>query len=286
MDVVIITGLSGAGKTSAVNALEDIGFFCVDNLPPSLMPRFAEMAIQINKYSNIAFVVDVRTGEFFSGFFDAVEDLKKLRVNVRILFLDASDAVLEKRYSATRRKHPLMTNETSDLLEAIRDERAMLRPILGMSDYRIDTSLLSVAQTKEQVVSLFLSDKHDSLYIRCMSFGYKFGVPTESDLVLDVRCLPNPFYVDALKDKTGLNKEVCDYVFASPNTHMLTEKFYSLVDFLLPLYKAEGKSQLVIAIGCTGGRHRSVAVAEDLCAHIKTLDFKCKTVHRDINKTV
>ncbi|MEA4911630.1 MAG: RNase adapter RapZ [Oscillospiraceae bacterium] len=286
MDVVIVTGLSGAGKTSAVNALEDIGFFCVDNLPPSLMPRFAEMAMQINKYSNIAFVVDVRTGEFFSGFFDAVDELKKRKVNVRILFLDASDAALEKRYSATRRKHPLLTGETGDLSEAIRDERAMLRPILELSDYRIDTSLLSVAQTKDQVISLFLADKNDSLYIRCMSFGYKFGVPTEADLMLDVRCLPNPFYVDTLKEKTGLDAAVRDYVFAAPETLTLRDKFCSLVDFLLPLYKAEGKSQLVIAIGCTGGRHRSVCIAEDLCAHIKTLDFRCKTVHRDIGKTV
>ncbi len=286
MDVVIVTGLSGAGKTGAINALEDIGFFCVDNLPPTLMPRFAEMAIQINKYSNIAFVVDVRTGEFFGGFFDAVEELKKLRVNVKILFLDASDEVLEKRYSETRRKHPLVTAEMNGLLEAIRDERAMLRPLLELADYRIDTSLMSVAQTKEQVVSLFLSDKNDSLYIRCMSFGYKFGVPTEADLVLDVRCLPNPFYVDTLRDKTGLDKDVFDYVFAARDTKLLTEKFYALVDFLLPLYKAEGKSQLVIAIGCTGGRHRSVAIAQGLCAHIKTLDFKCKTVHRDMFKTV
>ncbi len=286
MDVVIVTGLSGAGKTQAVNALEDIGYFCVDNMPPSLIPRFVEMAIQINKYSTLAVVTDVRTGEFFSGFFDAIEDLKKLNVNCKILFLDASDETLEKRYRETRRKHPLATSSTDDLLEAIRDERKMLQPIFELADYHIVTTHISTAQMKEQIVSLFLADKNDALYIRCMSFGFKYGVPTEADLMLDVRCLPNPFYIDELKEKTGLDKDVFDYVFSFESTKTLMEKFYSMVEYLLPLYKAEGKSQLVIAIGCTGGKHRSVAIAEDLKRFITALDFKCKTVHRDISKKI
>ncbi len=286
MDVVIVTGLSGAGKTQAINALEDIGYFCVDNMPPSLIPRFVEMAIQINKYSTLAVVTDVRTGEFFSGFYDAVEDLKKLDVNVKILFLDASDEVLEKRYRETRRKHPLATSDNYNMLEAIQDERRMLQPIFELADYHIVTTHISTGQMKEQIVSLFLADKNDSLYIRCMSFGYKYGVPTEADLMLDVRCLPNPFYIDELKEKTGLDKPVSDYVFSFDSTHELMGRFYNLVEYLLPLYQKEGKSQLVIAIGCTGGKHRSVAIAEDLTAFIKGLDYKCKPVHRDISKKI
>lgn len=286
MDVVIVTGLSGAGKTQAINALEDIGYFCVDNMPPSLIPRFVEMAIQINKYTTLAVVTDVRTGEFFSGFYDAIDDLRKLDVNVKILFLDASDAVLEKRYRETRRKHPLASSENYNMLEAIEDERRMLQPIFEMADYHVVTTHISTAQMKEQIVSLFLADKNDSLYIRCMSFGFKYGVPTEADLMLDVRCLPNPFYIEELKEKTGLDKPVCDYVFSFDTTNELVSRFYNLIEYLLPLYQKEGKSQLVIAIGCTGGKHRSVAIAEDLTEFIKRHDFKCKSVHRDINKKI
>lgn len=286
MDVVIVTGLSGAGKTQAINALEDIGYFCVDNMPPSLIPRFVEMAIQINKYSTLAVVTDVRTGEFFSGFFDAIEDLRKLEVNVKILFLDASDEVLEKRYRETRRKHPLATSDNYNMLEAIQDERRMLQPIFELADYRVVTTHISAGQMKEQIVSLFLADKNDSLYIRCMSFGYKYGVPTEADLMLDVRCLPNPFYIEELKEKTGLDKPVTDYVFSFDSTNELVKRFYSLIEYLLPLYQKEGKSQLVIGIGCTGGKHRSVAIAENLTTYIKGLDYKCKSIHRDINKKI
>ncbi len=286
MEVLIITGLSGAGKTQAINALEDIGFFCIDNMPPSLIPRFAEMSVQLNKYNNVAIVTDVRTGEFFNGFFDALEELKRIKVPCKVLFLEADDDVLEKRYRATRRKHPLATSNNTSLKEAIADERKMLKPVYDIADYHINSTYLSVAQMKEEMLSLFMNEPNTSIKIRSMSFGFKYGVPTEADLMLDVRCLPNPFYVEELRDKTGLNTEVSDYVFKCADTNTLLEKFYALVDFLLPLYKAEGKSQLIIAIGCTGGKHRSVAIAEDLSRHIGALGFQCGTIHRDINKLI
>ncbi len=284
MEVVIITGLSGAGKTQAANALEDIGFFCIDNMPPSLIPRFAEMAGQINKYNNVAIVTDVRTGEFFSGFFDALEELKKINVRCKVLFLDADDDVLEKRYRATRRKHPLSTGEKSSLASDIADERRLLAPLRDIADYRIDTSYLTIAQLKEQIISRFLGNANSSMLVRCLSFGFKYGVPTEADLMLDVRCLPNPFYVDELKDKNGTDAEVRDYVYSDGHADEVMNRFYSLIDYLLPLYKEEGKSQLIIAVGCTGGKHRSVALAEDLSRHITDNNFNCKTIHRDVNK--
>ncbi|MEG1418335.1 MAG: RNase adapter RapZ [Oscillospiraceae bacterium] len=284
MEVVIITGLSGAGKSQAANALEDIGYFCIDNMPPTLIPRFAEMSLQINKYNNVAIVTDVRTGEFFSGFFDAVDELRKIHVKCKILFLDADDDVLERRYRATRRKHPLATSDKTSLAQAIADERVMLRPVSDISDYRIDTSLLSMPQLKEQILSIFMSNSNNSMLVRCLSFGYKYGVPTESDLMLDVRCLPNPFYVDELKEKNGMDSAVHDYVYSNGEAAELIQRFFNLIDYLLPLYKEEGKSQLVIGIGCTGDKHRSVAIAEDLSAHISRLGFDCRTIHRDVNK--
>ncbi len=286
MEVVIITGLSGAGKSQAANALEDIGYFCIDNMPPSLIPRFAEMSLQLNKYSNVAIVTDVRTGEFFKGFFDAMDELKRIEVTCRILFLDASNDSLERRYRETRRKHPLAVRDDISLATAISDERMMLKPVYELANYRIDTTYLSVAELKDRIVSLFLKDSNTSMLVRCMSFGFKYGVPTEADLMLDVRCLPNPFYVEELKEKTGLNSEVRDYVFGFDSTKELIHRFYAMIDFLLPLYKKEGKSQLIIAIGCTGGKHRSVSIAEDLCAHIKEQEFGCAAIHRDINKLV
>ncbi len=284
MEIIIITGLSGAGKSQAANALEDIGFFCIDNMPPSLIPRFAEMSLQLNRYNNVAIVTDVRTGEYFKGFFDAMDELKRIEVDCKILFLDASDECIERRYRATRRKHPLASGGNISISDAIQDERMMLKPVYELANYRIDTTYLSVAELKDRIVSLFLKNQNFSMLVRCMSFGYKYGVPTEADLMLDVRCLPNPFYVDELKEKTGLNPEVRDYVFSFDNTRELVRRFYDMIDFLLPLYKKEGKSQLIIGIGCTGGKHRSVSIAEDLCDHILKLNYSCGVIHRDINK--
>lgn len=284
MDVTIITGLSGAGKSVAVNALEDVGFYCIDNIPPSLIPTFVELAKQVKSMQRVALVTDVRTGDLFSGLFDSFKTLRESGVNYKLLFLDSSDEVLARRFSESRRKHPLVTAADSSTLNAIRDERALLRPLREIADYYIDTSLLSAAQLGERVLSLFMESGEQSLLITCMSFGFRYGLPNESDIVLDVRCLPNPFYEPALKDKTGLDAEVADYVTHSADTAGLVQRFFSLVDFLLPCYIKEGKRQLVISLGCTGGRHRSVALAELLNEHIAQKGYDVRAIHRDIQR--
>jgi Predicted P-loop-containing kinase len=285
MNIIIVTGLSGAGKSQAANALEDIGYFCIDNMPPSLIPKFAEMSMQLNRDGNVAIVTDVRTGDMFGGFFDALEELRSINAQYKILFLDANDDVLVKRYSESRRKHPLSTDNVG-IAEAIRDERVMLKPVFELADYHVDTTYISNQQLRDRIVSLFLSDRNASMKVRCISFGFKYGLPNESDLVYDVRFLPNPFYIDELKNKTGLDSEVFDYVMEQDAAKQYITKLCDLTDFLLPQYRSEGKSQLVISIGCTGGKHRSVAIAEELARHITENGFKCKAIHRDINKLV
>ncbi len=285
MDLIIVTGLSGAGKSQVMNALEDIGYFCIDNLPPSLIPRFAEMSMQLNSNGDIAIVTDVRTGDMFNGFLGALNDLQAMEISYKILFLDCSDEVLINRYRESRRKHPLANNENS-LIDAVRDERAMLKAVLEVSDYRVDTTYLSIQQLKDTVLSIFMTDSKTSMRVRCLSFGFKHGIPQEADLVLDVRFLPNPFYIESMKNKTGLDSEVSEYVLGSPETKELLARFIHLIEFLVPRYKTEGKSQLVIAIGCTGGKHRSVTLAEYLSNIISEMGYRCKAIHRDINKTV
>ena len=284
MELVIVTGISGGGKSQTANVLEDIGYFCIDNMPPSLILPFIDMASKLEQYSHIAIVTDVRAGEPFTGFFDAVEEIVARGISCRVLYLEASDATLENRYRASRRRHPLQTRDRITLRQAVADERALLEPIRAMADYKLDTTHLTLAQHRDAIVSMFLQDAKVSMTVRCVSFGFKYGIPTEADLVLDVRCLPNPFYVDELKEHTGLEAPVRDFVFDSPDTEGLRERFYALVDYLLPLYLKEGKSQLVVAVGCTGGRHRSVAIAEDLCRHIEGLGYDCTAIHRDMAK--
>ena len=283
MEILIVTGLSGAGKSQAANALEDIGYFCIDNMPPSLIPQFAEMYRELKKNSKVAVVTDVRTGDMFGGFFDALKELEAIKVRYKILFLDAGDDALVKRFSESRRKHPL-TSENVGIIDAIRDERAMLKPLLELADYRIDTTYISSQQLKDRIISMFLTDSNMSMRVRCISFGYKHGIPNDCDLVLDVRFLPNPFYVDELKAKTGLDSDVINYVMSNEITVEMLDRFYNMIDFLLPFYRAEGKSQLIIGIGCTGGKHRSVAIAEHVSGHILERGYNCKAIHRDISK--
>lgn len=285
MEIIIVTGLSGAGKTQAANALEDMGHFCIDNLPPSLIPKFAEMSAELKPQGEVAIVTDVRTGDLFGGFFDALEELRKLNIGYKILFLDASNEVLIKRFSESRRKHPLATGNIGTP-EAIRDERAMLKPVQELADYHIDTSYISNQQLREHMVSIFSDSVNAAIQVRCISFGYKYGLPGDADLVFDVRFLPNPFYVPDLKDKTGLDKAVSNFVFKSEQTTVFWEKLCEMIDFLMPCYRAEGKSQLVVGVGCTGGKHRSVAIAERLAAYISELGFECRAIHRDMNKLV
>ena len=285
MEFVIVTGLSGAGKTRAMHAMEDIGFFCVDNLPPALIPVFYDLCVQSEGSRNRAAVVtDTRGGELFKSFFTAMESLKRDKKPYKILFLDSSDSVLVNRFQETRRKHPLSDDLNGSLEQAVKLEREMLKPMRESSDYVIDTSLVSPAQLRSRIAQLFLNSAEDSLAVHCISFGFKYGVPMESDLVFDVRCLPNPFYDENLRPLTGLDAPVRDYVMEKEETKGFVARFTDMVDYLLPLYAKEGKSQLVIAVGCTGGHHRSVALAQYMCDHLTEQGVKASVTHRDMQK--
>lgn len=252
MQFVIITGMSGSGKSSAVNVLEDIGYYCVDNMPPELIPKFANICSQSDgKIDKVAFVVDIRGGDLFLKLQDTVKQLQGEGVSLKILFLDSSDDVIVRRYKETRRKHPLDEVSYGNIRKAIETEREILRPIKAQADFYIDTSRSSTAQFKERLYSIFLGN-NEFMHIDVQSFGFKFGAMSEGDLVFDVRCLPNPFYVPELKNKTGLDKDVYDYVLSFDEAKVLLGKLTDLIDYLIPLYEKEGKSQLVIAFGCTG----------------------------------
>ena len=282
MAFIVITGVSGAGKTRAINALEDIGFYCVDNMPPSLIPKFAELCTQTEKkISNIAIVTDVRGGLLFNKLFESLDELKKQGGEYKILFLDCDDQALIRRFKETRRIHPLSQDGTS-ISDAIKMERAVLKPAREMADYVIDTTNLSPAQLKQRITVLFQGNNKAGIIVNCMSFGFKYGVPTEADLVFDVRCLPNPFYVDELKHLTGLDEPVRRYVLMAQETQGLIKRLFELIDYLYPLYCKEGKSQLVIAVGCTGGKHRSVVLTEALYRHFTENGIRATVNHRDI----
>ena len=270
MQFVIITGMSGSGKSSAVNVLEDIGYYCADNMPPELIPKFANICSQSDgKIDKVAFVVDIRGGDLFLKLQDTVKQLQGEGVSLKILFLDSSDDVIVRRYKETRRK-------------AIETDREILRPIKAQADFYIDTSRSSTAQFKERLYSIFLGN-NEFMHIDVQSFGFKFGAMSEGDLVFDVRCLPNPFYVPELKNKTGLDKDVYDYVLSFDEAKVLLGKLTDLIDYLIPLYEKEGKSQLVIAFGCTGGKHRSVTFAEAVAEHLRKQGHRIRITHRDIN---
>ena len=285
MEFVVVTGLSGAGKTQAMHAMEDIGFFCVDNLPPALIPVFYDLCVKSEDImGRVAVVTDTRGGELFKSFFTAMEALKHDKKPYKILFLDASDNVLVRRFKETRRKHPLSDDLNGSLEQAVKLEREMLKPMRESSDYVIDTSLVSPAQLRSRIAQLFLNSAEDSLAVHCISFGFKYGVPMESDLVYDVRCLPNPFYDEKLRPLTGLDAPVRDYVMEKEETKGFVARFTDMVDYLLPLYAKEGKSQLVIAVGCTGGPHRSVALAQYMHDHLVQKGVRASVTHRDMQK--
>ncbi len=285
MEFLIVTGLSGAGKSRAVDALEDIGFYCVDNIPPKLIPTFYDLCAKAgDTFSRVAVVTDIRGGDMFSSLFETLDDLKNEDKHYRILFLDANDYVLINRFKETRRKHPLAENNLGSLEQAVKLEREILRPVREKADYIIDTSFLSPAQLKERISNLFLGDSSQALMVHCVSFGFNYGIPTEADLVFDVRCLPNPFYIEELKHLTGLDEPVYSYVMKWEQTKGVVQRLISLIDYMLPLYCDEGKSQLVIAIGCTGGKHRSVALAQLLYDHLLENGHRTSVNHRDIQK--
>lgn len=285
MEFLIVTGLSGAGKSRAMISLEDIGFYCVDNIPPQLIATFYDLCLQNKDPMNkVAVVTDIRGGGMFGRLFEALDVLRAENKPYKILFLDAEDEVLVRRFKETRRKHPLAENYYGSVEQAVKLERTVLKPVLEKADYVIDTSLILPAQLKKRIAALFLEDTSSALSINCMSFGFKYGTPSEADLVFDVRCLPNPYYVENLRELTGLDEPVRSYVMKWDQTKGFVEKFFVLVDYMLPLYCNEGKSQLVIALGCTGGKHRSVAIAQLLYDHLLEKGMRVSVHHRDVQK--
>ncbi|MED4988744.1 RNase adapter RapZ [Parageobacillus toebii] len=283
IQMVIITGMSGAGKTVAMHSFEDLGFFCVDNLPPTLLPKFLELMKESgNKMNKVALVMDLRSRDFFDSLFTALDELTEQSwVTPQILFLDAKDSTLVARYKETRRTHPLAPNGLP--LEGIRLERKLLEELKGRAQIIYDTSDLKPRELREKILQQFSSHTQQTFTVNVMSFGFKYGIPIDADLVFDVRFLPNPHYIDHMRPKTGLDEEVSSYVLKWSETQKFLEKLIDLLAFMLPHYKREGKSQLVIAIGCTGGQHRSVAIAEYIARYFSK-DYKTHVSHRDMER--
>ena len=286
MEFIIISGLSGAGKSTAASFMEDMGFFCVDNLPAPLIPKFAELGMAgTGEYDRVVLVTDVRSGTNFSALFQSLEALKGMKCPYRILYMDASDDVIIKRYKETRRSHPL-AEECDSLEGAIALERRMLAPLRERAEFVVDTSDLSTAKLRGELLRLFgRGSQEGAMTVSVTSFGFKHGLPREADLVFDVRFLPNPYYVQELRPRTGLDDGVRDYVFSGGAAGEFLEKLQDLVGFLLPKYVEEGKTALVVAVGCTGGHHRSVAIAHALAASIRGRGYPVTESHRDLGRT-
>ena len=286
MEFIIISGLSGAGKSKAASFMEDMGFFCVDNLPAPLIPKFAELGMAgTGEYDRVVLVTDVRSGTNFSALFQSLEALKGMKCPYRILYMDASDDVIIKRYKETRRSHPL-AEECDSLERAIALERRMLAPLRERAEFVVDTSDLSTAKLRGELLRLFgRGSQEGAMTVSVTSFGFKHGLPREADLVFDVRFLPNPYYVQELRPRTGLDDGVRDYVFSGGAAGEFLEKLQDLVGFLLPKYVEEGKTALVVAVGCTGGHHRSVAIAHALAAYIRGRGYPVTESHRDLGRT-
>lgn len=284
MEFLILTGLSGAGKSKAVEMLEDIDFVCIDNMPPELLPAFGKLVCKSPTESKFAVVIDARAGAGLQKFSGALDELEEMEVPYQLLFIDCEDSVLINRFKETRRRHPLAHKYNQSMDQAISAERNMIAPFKQRADFTIDTTHMSTKQLKDRIAGLFLESGEKTLRVQCMSFGFKYGLPADADLIFDVRCLPNPFYVPELKHKTGLDNAVSSYVMEFDQSKEFLKKLIDLMDFTLPLYREEGKSELVIAFGCTGGKHRSVTFAEAMSRHLRENGVHCNTIHRDIQK--
>ena len=284
MEFTIITGLSGAGKTEAVRCFEDMGYFCIDNLPPTLILKMAELcSLPGSKIKKVALVSDVRGGEFFDALSEALRELKKKNINRQILFLEASDETLVKRFKETRRRHPLARG--GQIIEGIRKERELLGQLRGQADMIIDTSGSAAYELRDKIRTSFLGpQKRKGILITVVSFGYKYGVPMDADLVLDVRFLPNPNYIPDLQPLSGEDKKVKDFVLMREETKEFLQKYLDLLAFLLPHYVSEGKSHLTVALGCTGGTHRSVVLAEETRKFLRKKGYNVIVRHRDIGR--
>ncbi len=287
MEFVIISGMSGAGKTSALHIMEDIGYYCVDNIPTSLLQTLYKLCMDSSDSAmkRVAVVVDVRGNGDYEAMYDDLENFKKCNEGVSILYIDAKVDSLIVRYKETRRRHPLTERlRDGSVAAAVKEEQRLLVPVKTLADYGIDTTFMSIKQLRERIISMFLENSSKGIMITFMSFGFKYGIPLESDLIIDVRCLPNPFYIAELKEHTGLEKCIQDYVLDSDETQGFVKRLIDLLDYSLPLYLKEGKSELVVGIGCTGGKHRSVTIAGLLDKHFLDKGYKCIVQHRDVRK--
>lgn len=282
LQILIITGLSGAGKTTAIQSLEDLGYYCIDNLPPTLIPKFTELCAQSDgKINKIALVIDIRGGRFFDSFSESLTALDQIGFQYEILFLEAADDILVRRFKESRRRHPLTPR--GQVLEGIITERQWLEDLRGRANKIIDTSNLSAQELKEQIIELFGSRSSSSkLTITLISFGYKYGIPLDSDLVMDVRFLPNPFYMEELREQTGLDEGVQSFVLEHQTTKTFLRRYTNLLKFLIPNYIREGKTHLGIAIGCTGGQHRSVTLAVKIAESLTERGYEVIVKHRDL----
>jgi len=278
--IFIITGMSGAGKSQALKSFEDLGFYCVDNLPITLIPEFAELINSRRYLRNVALGIDIREGRFFKDFVRTLDNLGKLGLDCRVVFLDASDAVLMQRFSETRHRHPLGKN----IAAAVKEERAILCELKARANKVIDTSKLTLGELKETLSGMLELRHTAEMKLSVISFGYKYGMPLDADIVMDVRFLPNPFYVPSLKSKTGLDAPVGRYLRDKPGFKSFISGYTEQIKNLLPLYIKEGKSYLTIAIGCTGGRHRSVYIAGEMARKLASSGFSVSEYHRDIRK--
>jgi UPF0042 nucleotide-binding protein len=280
--IIIITGLSGSGKTTAINALEDAGFFCIDNLPVVLLPKFLELRTETgSEITKLALVMDLREKDFIGRHPEIFRELRNQGYLLEILFLEASTEALLRRYSQTRRKHPL--SEEKNLLQGIESERTALREIREIADLVIDTSNYNVHQLKEVILNHALKTlPAERMKIYILSFGFKYGIPNDADIMIDVRCLPNPYFIPELKNLDGTSLAVKEYIDGWKETHVFLEKYLDLLAFLIPLYEKEGKSSLTVAIGCTAGRHRSVSIAETIFGELKKTRNFINLTHRDI----
>ena len=286
MEILLISGLSGSGKSRAASFLEDMGFYIVDNMPAGMILKFAEFcAAGSSRYSRVALVYDVRTADSFDEFLEVLRTLRGRGFHCKLLFLEASVGAIIKRYKETRRMHPLQ-DQGGTLQEAVEREIAFMAPVRAQADEIMDTTTFSNARLRGELFRLF-GDCRDAgeMTVSLESFGFKHGLPMEADLVLDVRFLPNPFYVDELREQTGLDAGVRDYVFSFRETEVFLTKVKDLLQFVLPLYREEGKTVLVVAVGCTGGHHRSVAVTHALAEYITSLGFRVTENHRDMTRT-
>jgi UPF0042 nucleotide-binding protein len=284
MKLVIVTGMSGAGRSTAMKMMEDMGFFCIDNLPIPLLDKLMDFSVNFTEMQKVAIGIDVRNGKGFSEIQTSLDQLSKRQVPFEILYLDAEDEVLVKRYKETRRNHPLAAGERVD--KGIQEERRQLSYLKEHANYIIDTSRLLTRELKAELEKIFVQNQdYKNLFVTILSFGFKYGIPADSDIVMDVRFLPNPYYVEGLRPKTGNDPEIQEYVMQFDEAKIFLDKLEDMINFLIPNYISEGKNQLVISIGCTGGKHRSVTLANELYHRLEgKKEYGLKIEHRDLGK--